>query len=100
LKSKGEVIIFISINKVSFFFSEIRLTSELIETYNGEKDFLYRKLHYLYVIRYKDLICDLEVRLKKRLRKCHKDYERYITELLFEIQYMNENFENPNKYKK
>lgn len=87
------------INKVVYFISELRLTYELIEEYSGEKDFLYRKLYYLYVIRYKDLITDLEVNLKSSLSSINKDYEGYIAELLLKIEHLNESLKDVNKYK-
>ncbi len=88
------------INKVAYFASEIRLAYELIEEYNGEKDFLYRKLYYLYVIRYKYFISGLVNVLKKELPKLHNDYVLYITELLYEFQHFEDELNNVNKYKK
>ena len=77
------------INKIIYFTSEIRLAYELIENHSGDKDFIYRKLFYLYVIRYKDLITNLEKGLKKRIGHLHNDYQLNIPELLFEIEYLN-----------
>ncbi len=88
------------INKVIYFTSEIRLAYELIEMHTEDKDFMYRKLYYLYVIRYKDLFSNLENQIEEILIHIHKDYEFNVAELMIEIQYLNENLSDVNKYKK
>jgi hypothetical protein len=99
LKSPHEISFINLINKVLYFTSEVHLAYELILEYEGEKDFLFRKLYYLYVIRYKDILVDLESELKRFLPFVHSDYEKYVTELLFELKYLNKNFEDVNRYK-
>lgn len=99
LSSPLENILLNVINKVIYFTSEMHLAHELIVEYSGEKDFIYRKLYYLYVIRYKDLFTNLDVILKTSLTNINKDYEKYIVELLFEIKYLNDSLEDVNKYK-
>lgn len=88
-----------NVNKITYFTSEIRLAFELIENQSGDKDFVYRKLFYLYVIRYKDLISNLETELKKIITHVHTDYEFYVAELLLELQYIDKNLTDVNKYK-
>jgi hypothetical protein len=90
--------IIVAINKVIYFLSELRLATELIEEYKGERDFLYRKLYYLYVIRYKDLFSKLETNIKQQ-RVVLQNFETYKIEMLSEILYLNRNFENVNKYR-
>ena len=99
LVSPSVIQILNNVNKITYFTSEIRLAYELIENHSGNKDFVYRKLFYLYVIRYKDLITNLETELNKTIKNVHADYKFYVAELLFEVQYINQNLIDVNKYK-
>ncbi|REE07614.1 hypothetical protein DFQ09_1204 [Winogradskyella pacifica] len=94
-----EITILNRLNKITYFTSEIRLAYELIENHSGDKDFVYRKLFYLYVIRYKDLITNLEIELKKIIKHLHDDYEFNVAELLLEMEYIHRNLIDVNKYK-
>lgn len=87
------------LNKLTYFFTEIRLTNELMHEYQGEKDFFYRKLSYLYIIRYKDLLNELNSKLQTPFL-CHNDYKFYILEIQLSIQELNENFEDVGKFKR
>jgi hypothetical protein len=58
-KQPDTIQITIKINKIIYFLSEVRLANELIEEHIGERDFLYRKLHYLYIIKIQRL--DFEI---------------------------------------
>jgi hypothetical protein len=95
-----EIIVLNNINKITYFTSEIRLAYELIESYSGNKDFLFRKLYYLYVIRYKDLVTNLENNLKIELKHMHNDYDLNVSELLIELEFIHEKLDDVNKYKK
>jgi len=85
------------LNKVIFFTTEIRLAFELIGEYEGEKDFLYRKLYYLYVVRYKDLFSSFTAALN--VDTAHMDYQIPIVELLFQIKFLNANLIDSELYK-
>ena len=96
----GESIVFQVVNdvsKINFFTSEMRLAYELIKEYTGEKDFLYRKLYYLYVTRYQTILSDLSDGIKQ-INPIHGDYELPIADLLFQIKFLNDNLEDVNKY--
>ena len=88
------------LNRIVYFTSEVRLANELIEEFNGERNYLYRKLFYLYTIRYKDSLLDLEAGIKELGNRIHHDYQAYITEFLTEIQHLNNCFSEIDKYKK
>lgn len=85
-----------AINRIIFFTTEVSLAENLISKYTGERDFLYRKLHYLYVIRHKDSFSYLMERLGKV--KPHQDYEVYIYELLDQIDTLNKKLDNLAEY--
>ncbi len=89
-----------NLNQVIYFTTEISLAIDLIEKYNGEnKAFLYKKLFYLYVIKYQNWFIELEKIFKICLHNVNPDYELYVTELLFQIQYLNSVLIDVNKYK-
>ncbi len=85
------------INKTTFFTGEIRLAYNLIIEYDGEKDFLWKKLFYLYVIVYKDLFDRLRINIQATA--VHHDYQFHITELLLSINFLNENIVNVNRFR-
>ncbi len=85
------------INKTTFFTGEIRLAYNLIIEYEGEKDFLWKKLFYLYVIVYKDIFDRLRIEIQATV--IHHDYEFHITELLLSINFLNENIVNVNRFR-
>jgi hypothetical protein len=97
LKQPDTIQITMLMNKIIYFIAEIRLTNELIKEHTGDKDFLYKKLYFLYVIRYKDLILKLGDSIENQ-KKIHADYEIYKIELVTGIQYLNKNLDNVNKY--
>ncbi|MCR8556187.1 hypothetical protein KXD93_00955 [Mucilaginibacter sp. BJC16-A38] len=99
LQSSSIIQIINALNKILFFTSEIRLAYELIQEYEGEKDFLYRKLYYLYIIRYQTLFLNLNAMLNNELANVHKDYELIVVELLLQIKYLNENLKDVTLYK-
>lgn len=97
LSQQDTIEITFEINKVIYFLTELRLASELIEEHKGEKDFLYRKLYYLYIIRYKDLFSKLETNIKEQ-KVVLNNFESTKNEMLQEILYLNEKFKDANKY--
>ncbi|MBU3660157.1 MAG: hypothetical protein FGM14_09820 [Flavobacteriales bacterium] len=86
------------LNKLTYFITEIRLTNDLINNYSGDKDFLYKKLHYLYTIKYKDIMNELNKRLHPPFY-CHADYTTYIFDIQIAIQEFNTTFNDINKFK-
>lgn len=99
LTTPADITIMNMLNKIIYFTSEVRLANDLIDEYKGEKNYLYRKLFYLYKIRYKDNLSDLEHSIMEIFNRLHHDYQAYITELLTEIQHLNECFSEIDKYK-
>jgi hypothetical protein len=100
LSKPPEINLLNSINKITYFTSEIHLAYELIESYSKNKDFLYRKLYYLYVIMYKDLVTNLENNLKREAVHMDPDYRLNVSELLLELEFIHKNLDDVNKYKK
>jgi hypothetical protein len=79
------------LNKALYFLSEFELAKSLLEQYHGDKNFLYKKLNYLYKIRFAVHI-DARARLEGNL------HEAAVAEILFTIQDLNRYFENVNRY--
>ena len=86
------------LNKITYFITEIKLANELIEQYPGNKDFMYKKLHFLYTIRFKDLFDKLNQSFNPPFF-CHADYTGYIFEIQVAIQKFNTTFIDINKFK-
>ncbi len=99
IKTSLQDYMLIAMNKIIYFTTEVHLAYELIEEFEGEKNFLYRKLYYLYVTRYKESLSSLKIELAK-IDSVHNDYQKYVTELCSDIDYLNNNLADVNKYGK
>ncbi len=86
------------LNKITYFITEIKLTNFLIEEYTGDKDFLYKKLYYLYTIRLSNSLNSLIKEFNPPFFY-HTDYKIYISDILLEVQGLNASFSDVDKYK-
>lgn len=90
LKSPYKVELLTLINNVRHFTNELRLAHELIEKFDGDKDFLSKKLYCLYDIKYRSQISILSVKLEGISSEIHNDYDVEISDLLSDIEILNE----------
>lgn len=86
------------LNKALYFLSEFELAKTLLERYNGDRNYLYRKLNYMYQIRYTVHLNALQVSLAARVRLEGNLHAAPVAEILFSIQDLNEYFDNVNRY--
>jgi hypothetical protein len=88
----------IPLHKIMFFITEIKLATSLIDGFSGDKDFVYSKLYYLYTIRYRESFNLLLFEFDDSF-VYHKDYSKYIPELVSNIKELNDYFSDKNKFK-
>lgn len=87
------------INKVLYFTTEIQLAYELISNYSEEKEFFYKKLYYLYTIRYKLYFEKLKSEIDNYEKDIDQEYTVIINDLVSQIKNLNNNLNEPNKFK-
>ncbi|AXT49692.1 hypothetical protein D1818_02220 [Aquimarina sp. BL5] len=88
------------VNRIIYFTTEISLTYKLIEKYGGDKDFMYKKLYYLYVINYQNLVLKLDSGLFDLLNNngVHIKNRKYVVDLNHQFKFLSESLSFPNKF--
>lgn len=86
------------LNSALYFLSEFELAKNLLEQYNGDKNFLYKKLNYLYKIRFTVHIDTMTSSLRARVGLEGNLHTPTVVEILTTIQRLDEYFEDVNRY--
>lgn len=88
----------VQLDRALYFLSEFHLAESLLEDYQGDKIYMYKKLNYMYKIRYAMHLETLRVTLQARIGLQQNRHELACAEILLSIQGLNEYFENVNRY--
>ena len=92
LQHPQKIIMIDLLNTISYLLNEISLTIDLVDKTLVEKEFAWKKLRLLYIVKYKDMMTNLIEQIESM--KIHEDYEFHITEILFEYKSINKKFTN------
>lgn len=80
-----------------YFIAEIDLTISEIEKYQGEKTFLYKKLYYLYKIKFSSGFDDFKTNFNIQ-KDLSQNFNKDLIDVFFSIKKFNNYFSIPNKY--
>ena len=85
------------LKKMLYFISEIDLTINEIEKYQGDKSFLYKKLFFLYEIKFRSEFNELQMKINIH-SELSRDFDEDLLDGFNYIKKFNEYFSNSNKY--
>lgn len=86
------------INELLYFTSEILLTVDLIEKYSGNKEYLYKKMYYWFVMLWDVHILPLKIEILGVSHQINKDFKLDIDKLDEQISRLTSFFNKPNKF--